>query len=277
MKKAYLIALTMALLCVPSMQAWADENDPDDGWGNYVYYEDHTDYTYDEYSFDYDYDDKYVPAWDGSPCPPATELVEYASPVRLLRVISFRGANIKNAPQEDGAVIGDMYYGEVMRLEDDSDEAWYHVKYDGQDGYVNKKAGVRVEETYRIQPGIDNRRATVEYAMGFLGGKYAFGGRSREAGYDCSGLVRTILQDSAGISIGYSSKEQAKQGTPIDITEIKPGDLVFYGTSEETINHVAMYIGNGRIIQAQSTGHGITIKPWNEPANFLRAVRFFPE
>lgn len=282
MKKKRLIALTVALLSVPCMNAYAYEEtlDPDDIWvwewdGSY-YDNGSTDYLYNEYSFDYNYDHRYAP-YETENCPPATELVEYQSPVHMLRVISRNGAVVRNAPQEDGAEIASLYYGDVVRLMDGGSEEWYQVKFDGQDGYINKKSGVRTEDTYKMEPGIDARNGVVNYAIQFLGGKYLYGGRSVEAGFDCSGFVRMVLSDSAGISIGYSSKEQVKQGTPIDITQIKPGDLIFYGASEETVNHVAMYIGNGDVIHAQSTGHGITIKPWNDRSDCFRVVRFLQD
>lgn len=282
MKKAGLAALTAAFLCIPGLTAYADVETADlEDWGYWgwedPYYSDGgTDYMYDEYYFDYDYDDRYAPVTDEG-CPPATELVEYQSPVRMLRVISFNGAVVRNAPQEDGAEITRIYYGEVICLLDDSAEEWYQVRFDGQDGYINKKSGVRTEDTYKMEPGIDGRNGVVHYAMQFLGGKYSYGGRSVETGYDCSGFVQMVLSRSAGISIGSSTKEQVKQGTAIDITQIRPGDLIYYGESEETVNHTAMYIGNGNIIQAQSTGHGITIKPWNERSDCFRVVRFLPE
>lgn len=106
------------------------------------------------------------------------------------------------------------------------------------------------------------RQNLVNYALQFVGGKYRTGGNDPHTGADCSGFVRYVMQHGAGISMNRSSISQATQGRQISAEEMQPGDLVFYGEGSR-INHVAMYIGDGRIVHASTHKTGIKISNWN--------------
>lgn len=101
------------------------------------------------------------------------------------------------------------------------------------------------------------REAIVAYAKQFLGNPYVYGGSSLTDGTDCSGFTMRIYEHF-GISTGRSSRDQAAKGKEIPVSEVQPGDLLFYA-SGDTINHVAMYIGGGQIIHAGSSKTGICI------------------
>ena len=76
-------------------------------------------------------------------------------------------------------------------------------------------------------------------------------------GADCSGFVRAIYADF-GYSIPRVSRDQAASaGKKVSESELKPGDLIFYANSSGHVNHVAMYIGNGMIVQAANSRQGI--------------------
>lgn len=106
------------------------------------------------------------------------------------------------------------------------------------------------------------RRNLVDYALQFVGGKYRTGGNDPHTGADCSGFVRYVMKHGAGIDMNRSSRSQATQGTAISAEEMKPGDLVFYGEGSR-INHVAMYIGDGKIVHASTHKTGIKVSNWN--------------
>lgn len=99
------------------------------------------------------------------------------------------------------------------------------------------------------------------YACQFAGGPYVYGGTSLTNGCDCSGLCYAVYRDF-GISIPRSSYEQAASGTPVSLDELQPGDLVFYA-SGGTVNHAALYIGGGQVIQASDYSTGIIYSPVN--------------
>lgn len=86
-----------------------------------------------------------------------------------------------------------------------------------------------------------------------LGQRYVYGGESRaEGGFDCSGLT-SYAWKQAGVALPRTSRDQYAQTRRITKSELRPGDLVFY-SSGGAVSHVAIYVGNGRIIHAQKSG-----------------------
>ncbi len=87
---------------------------------------------------------------------------------------------------------------------------------------------------------------------GYIGVPYKWGGTT-ENGFDCSGLTHTVYRLN-GISIPRTSIEQFKAGKSVSKENLKVGDLVFFATKRRKINHVGIYIGNGKFIHAPSKG-----------------------
>ena len=111
--------------------------------------------------------------------------------------------------------------------------------------------------------GLDSKRQEViTYALKFVGNRYVFGGTSLTNGTDCSGFTQAIYA-SFGYKIGRSSRDQIHNGERVAIGERKPGDLLFYTNSSGTINHVAMYIGNDKIVHAANSRQGIITSKYN--------------
>ena len=105
------------------------------------------------------------------------------------------------------------------------------------------------------------RSKIVEYALQFEGNPYVWGGTSLTKGADCSGFTQSVFRDN-GISIPRTSRTQATGGQKISVDNLKPGDLIFYDRNG-TINHVALYIGDGKVIGASSPKTGIRITKYN--------------
>lgn len=110
-------------------------------------------------------------------------------------------------------------------------------------------------------PASGSRAAIVNYALQFVGNPYVAGGTSLTNGADCSGFTYSVFGD-CGISIPRDSRSQAAGGTPVDLSAIQPGDLLFYSNGS-TINHVALYIGNGQVVHASTAKTGIKISSYN--------------
>lgn len=106
------------------------------------------------------------------------------------------------------------------------------------------------------------RQNLVNYALQFVGRPYRAGGNDPHVGADCSGFVKYVMQNGAGIAMNRSSGAQASQGRAISADAMQPGDLLFYAKGSR-INHVAMYIGNGQIVHASTERTGIKISNWN--------------
>ena len=90
------------------------------------------------------------------------------------------------------------------------------------------------------------------YALKFVGNPYVFGGTSLTKGADCSGFTMSVHKHF-GISIPRSSTAQANSGKAVSISQVQPGDIIYYG------NHVGIYIGNGKIVHASTAKTGIKI------------------
>ena len=97
----------------------------------------------------------------------------------------------------------------------------------------------------------------VDYARQFVGNPYVWGGNSLTNGCDCSGFVHEVYE-YFGYNLVRYSLSFLYEGVPVDIKDIKLGDIVVYAKNSEGIGHVAIYAGNGKIVEAQSSKAGIT-------------------
>lgn len=95
----------------------------------------------------------------------------------------------------------------------------------------------------------------VVVALSLIGTPYKFGGNTPETGFDCSGLVRYVLGLSSTIQLPRTSEEMFRMGgRDVSLGDLVPGDLIFFRVKSKRINHVAVYIGEGRFVHAPSTG-----------------------
>lgn len=90
----------------------------------------------------------------------------------------------------------------------------------------------------------------VLYALGLVETGYRFGGKNPDAGLDCSGMVSHVFEKAAGLRLAGSAADIARHGRPVDASELKPGDLVFFNTLDRPHSHVGIYIGDGRFVHA---------------------------
>lgn len=125
------------------------------------------------------------------------------------------------------------------------------------------RANTTVNEITTTNSNVSSiREKIVNYALRFVGNPYVWGGTSLTNGADCSGYTQSVFRDN-GIYIPRTSREQASGGgRVISINNMKPGDLIFYDKAG-TINHVAIYIGNGKVVAASSPETGIKISNYN--------------
>ena len=151
---------------------------------------------------------------------------------------------------------------EVAAVEGD----WVKVLLDDDEVYVSAESvevsaelGTAVTMTELLYgQGVSDVRVDVcQYAKEFIGNPYVWGGTSLTKGADCSGFVMKVFQ-KYGVKLPRNSRAQANCGTTIKVAEAKPGDLIFYAKGK-TINHVAIYIGNGQVVHASSPKTGIKI------------------
>jgi cell wall-associated NlpC family hydrolase len=104
--------------------------------------------------------------------------------------------------------------------------------------------------------GSGDGSAIASYALQFVGNPYVYGGTSLTNGTDCSGFTMSVFK-KFGISLPRTSGEQSGVGKKISVSDARAGDLIFY-SSGGRVNHVALCIGNGRVVHASNPKVGIT-------------------
>lgn len=110
----------------------------------------------------------------------------------------------------------------------------------------------------------------------FVGIPYRWGGDTVVEGMDCSGFVRAVY-NLCGVNIPRTSAEQYRAGDRVRKEDLKDGDLVFFGASVEQINHVGIYVGNGRFVHAPRRGEEIRVSALEEKyfnERFVGAKRY---
>jgi len=92
----------------------------------------------------------------------------------------------------------------------------------------------------------------------FLGVPYRWGGNTPQEGFDCSGFLVYLFREQ-GIELPRVSRDQARAGEPLPLSvdALRPGDLMFFARDGKTIDHVAMYVGDRRILHSSSSGRGV--------------------
>ncbi|WP_322919543.1 MULTISPECIES: C40 family peptidase [Nocardioides] len=116
-------------------------------------------------------------------------------------------------------------------------------------------------------PASGRAAAAVQYAMAQVGDAYVYGAMG-ESAFDCSGLTMRAWAQ-AGVSLPHSSSAQFGSGPRVAVSDLQPGDLVFYYSP---ISHVGMYIGNGMIVHAANPGTGVAVSGLHSMP-FVGAVR----
>lgn len=114
-------------------------------------------------------------------------------------------------------------------------------------------------------------------AMSFLGVRYTRGGNSFETGFDCSGFVKAIYEQTAGLVLPRRAEQQAASAQTIDRSELQPGDLVFFNTMRRAFSHVGIYVGGGKFIHAPKPGAQVRVEDmgisyWNSRFDGARRV-----
>ncbi len=186
--------------------------------------------------------------------------------VKPMAVVTADGLNIRTEPNTDCEIVTMIPNGESLELSQVLDDGWVEVYLDGDTVYasaeyvtIEEKLDTAITMTELLYgEGVSDVRVELcQYAKQFIGNPYVWGGTSLTDGADCSGFVLSVYK-KYGITLPHHSGSQAQYGTYVSMDDIQPGDLVFYGYGK-SINHVAIYIGNGQVVHASSPSTGIKI------------------
>ena len=113
----------------------------------------------------------------------------------------------------------------------------------------------------QVRQNVSSRASElVVNAMGFLGVPYRRGGNSAETGFDCSGFVRAMYEQSIGLILPRKAEQQAAATQNIARDDLKPGDLVFFNTMRRAFSHVGIYVGDNKFIHSPRPGAGVRVE-----------------
>ncbi|BAO86270.1 MULTISPECIES: C40 family peptidase [Caballeronia] len=133
-------------------------------------------------------------------------------------------------------------------------------------------ASTSANRTYKPPPGfptfVDHSVGREEIsiqAMSLVGVPYRWGGNTPDAGFDCSGLVRYVVDRAASVNLPRTTAEMSSRGDSVEPDEIAPGDLIFFNTTGRPHSHVGIYVGKLRFVNAPSTGGTVRLDYLTNP------------
>ncbi len=198
--------------------------------------------------------------------------------IKRRAVVNAAALNIRKGPSTHTNVLGRAVAQSSYAVKEVY-ENWMKIQVSGDlEGFVHS-------DYVDIMMGLDTpiisedyanlsqtRRNLVNMAWSYIGGRYVWGGVTLGVGVDCSGFTMR-LYESQGISLLRVARAQATQGREVSTDEMKPGDLVFYYMDNSFIRHVAMYVGDGKIIHAANAEKGIRMDKYDYvPYAFVRNI-----
>lgn len=181
---------------------------------------------------------------------------------------------VRTAKNDSSRAVLQASKGQMYEAAGPAENGWVRVTTQSGDGYIQSNRVTLIEKAQeKVDQSVKQRQDVVDYALQFVGNRYVYGGLDPNTGVDCSGFTRYVMQHAAGISLSHSSRAQSGEGRVISYSEIKPGDLIFYGGTGY-INHVALYIGNGQVVHASTERTGIKISNANyrNPVKIVRVL-----
>ena len=103
------------------------------------------------------------------------------------------------------------------------------------------------------------RRLLADFALKLRNIAYVRGGRELTTGFDCSGFVRYVFEQTLGLDLPSNSTSQFQSGTKVAKDALRMGDLVFFRTHGKRVSHVGIYLDNGLFIHSPSRGKRVRI------------------
>jgi len=119
---------------------------------------------------------------------------------------------------------------------------------------------------------------TLDRALDFIGVRYKRGGDSPETGFDCSGFVKYLYDETLGLVLPHNAKAISQQGEHVVRNELQPGDLVFFNTMRRAFSHVGIYLGDNLFVHAPRSGARVRIEDlssryWSRRYNGARRIQ----
>lgn len=175
---------------------------------------------------------------------------------------------LRSEPDTESEILDALGAESKYQVLEDAGE-WIKVAVNGQEGYLHsayveeqsnyEEAVSLEEEALMVQSSLGSTMA--DYALQFVGNPYVWGGTSLTNGADCSGFVQAVYAQF-GYGLPRTSGAQAADAAGVSESEMQAGDLIFYA-SGGSVNHVALYIGDGQVVHASNSKNGIIVSNYN--------------
>lgn len=197
-----------------------------------------------------------------------TTTIPSATPKSVLAASGYSGkiykhwCKLRTAKSKSSKTIKKLKVGTKVTVLSTSG-SWRKIKVGNKTGYALKKYVYINTKAPKLKGSTYNKGKTVaSFAQRFVGNPYVWGGTNLNTGADCSGFVKSVYK-SFGYNLPRSSSSQRSAGRKVSYSKKQPGDLICYD------GHIAIYIGNGKIVHASSKKTGIKISP---KANYRKVL-----
>ncbi len=165
--------------------------------------------------------------------------------------------NFRFKPSTDSAVIAVIPAKTKIFVNVDLGNGWAMVTFNGVIGYASLQY-ISYNLSNNVVSSLSAGQQVVEYAKQFLGKPYVYGGNGPNS-FDCSGFTKFVYS-KFGVSLNRVAADQINNGTYVDKASLLPGDLIlFANTSNGSIGHVGIYVGNDQFIHASTNSYTVRI------------------
>ena len=194
--------------------------------------------------------------------------------------VKAESVNLRKEPNAESELVGNIPKNKEVEVLEEDNNGWTKCRVNGLVGYISTQylSNEKVEEP-KTETEVTSRSATearigtaspvegekqaasssngssvVSYAQQYLGSSYVYGASGPDS-FDCSGFTKYVYEHF-GVNLNRTAAGQYSNGS--SVSELQSGDLVLFGSNENNINHVGIYIGNNRFIHAANKSRGVT-------------------
>jgi len=197
----------------------------------------------------------------------------------LMAIVNTDRLNVRSEPTTSARIWTQISKEDRYSVLDQMD-GWVQIELDGGDedelsdgAYISTRDN-NVEVRYALAEAIkfspmaelanqqaSQRSKIVNYALQFKGYPYVYGAAGPNS-FDCSGFTSYVFKHF-GYRLNRSSRDQLRNGVPVDKSQLQPADLLLFSRDGNTVSHVGLYIGNGKFIHASTSTTGVIISDLN--------------
>lgn len=185
---------------------------------------------------------------------------------------SAKKISLKKSKKTDAKTLTSIKTGKSYKLVKLYNDGWAKIKSGKKTGFTDELSSMTAYYSFKNALTLNGIRArrygslkgykVAVYAQKFVGNRYVWGGTSLTRGTDCSGFTMSVYR-KFGYRIPRTSRAQSRYGKKVRFSNLLPGDLIFYTHGTGRVNHVAMYIGKGKVVHASNPRTGIKISRYN--------------